>query len=81
MAAIKRLKHRPVEIFRDRSGRHRFRVRAKNGRVLASSQAYAGRWGARKGAAALLRAMQDVAGPEDEDLLQGEGRGCSPTNS
>ena len=79
MAAVKRPKHRPVEIFRDKSGRHRFRVRARNGRVLASSQAYAGRRGARKGAAALLRAMQEVAGLEG--LFQGEGRGCSQTSS
>ena len=63
MPAVKRPKHRPVEIFRDESGRHRFLVRARNGRVLASSQAYAGRPGARKGAAALYRVLQQWPEP------------------
>ena len=73
MAAVKNSKHRPVEIFRDRSGRHRFRVRAGNGRILASSQAYAQRSGARKGAVALLRALREVA----EDSLAYEKETCS----
>ncbi|MCY4383883.1 MAG: DUF1508 domain-containing protein [Nitrospinae bacterium] len=79
MAAVKNAKHRPVEIFRDRSGRHRFRVRARNGRVLASGQAYAQRSGARKGAAALLRVLQQVA--KAGDSLVNEEKSCSPTNS
>ena len=79
MLAVRNSKYRPVEIFRDKSGRHRFRVRARNGRVLASSQAYAGRWGARKGAAALVRLLGEAAGAVN--LLEGEGGGCSRTNS
>ena len=79
MPAVKRDKYRPVEIFRDKSGRHRFRVRARNGRILASSQAYAHRASAYKGAAALRRLMQEVG--EAGDLPEGEGEGCSRTNS
>ena len=79
MPAVKKANHRPVEIFRDKSGRHRFRVRARNGRILASSQAYAHRAGAYKGAAALRRLMQEVG--EAGDLPEGEGEGCSRTNS
>ena len=74
MLAVKRSKYRPVEIFRDKFGRHRFRVRARNGRVLASSRAYAGRAGARKGAAALVRLLGETAGTGS--LLEGEGGGC-----
>lgn len=79
MLAVRNSKYRPVEIFRDKSGRHRFRVRAKNGRVLASSQAYASRGGARKGAAALVRLLGEATGMGN--LLEGEGGGCSRTNS
>lgn len=79
MSAVKRPEHRPVEIFRDKSGRHRFRVRARNGRVLASSQAYAGRSGARKGAAALCRVLRQVANAGDS--LVNEEKLCSRTNS
>ncbi len=78
MAAVKNAKYRPVEIFRDKSGRHRFRVRARNGRILASSQAYARRSGARKGAAALLRLLKEAGGIGN--LFEGEGRGCSLTS-
>ena len=76
MGAVKRSKYRPIEIFRDRSGGHRFRVRARNGRVLASSQAYADRWGARKGAAALWRVLREVAA----DSFVNEEKSCSPKN-
>lgn len=79
MAAVKNSKYRPVEIFRDESGRRRFRVRARNGRVLASSRAYASRSGAGKGAAALVRLLGEAAGTGN--LLEGEGGGCSRTNS
>ncbi len=79
MPAVKRPKHRPVEIFRDESGRHRFRVRARNGRVLASSRAYAGRSGAGKGAAALCRVLQQAA--RAGDSLVNEERSCSRMNS
>ncbi|MCY3822909.1 MAG: DUF1508 domain-containing protein [Nitrospinae bacterium] len=79
MPAVRNSKYRPVEIFRDKSGRHRFRVRARNGRVLASSQAYADRSGARKGAAALCRVLQQVA--KAGDSLVNEEKSCSRTNS
>ena len=79
MLAVRNSKYHPVEMFRDKSGRHRFRVRARNGRVLASSQAYVGRAGARKGAAALVRLLGEAAGTRS--LLEGEGGGCSRTNS
>lgn len=79
MAAVKRPRHRPVEIFRDKSGRHRFRVRARNGRVLASSRAYACRSGARKGAAVLCRVLQQVA--RAGDSLVNEEKSCSRMNS
>ncbi|MDE0332796.1 MAG: DUF1508 domain-containing protein [Nitrospinae bacterium] len=79
MASVKNSKHRPVEIFRDISGRNRFRVRARNGRVLATSQAYASRWGARRGAAALLRVLQEPG--EAGAMHQEEAAGCSRTNS
>ena len=79
MRAVKRPEHRPVEIFSDESGRHRFRVRARNGRVLASSQTYAGRSGARKGAAALCRVLQQVA--KAGDSLVNEEKSCSRMNS
>ena len=79
MRAVKRPEHRPVEIFADESGRHRFRVRARNGRVLASSQTYAGRSGARKGAAALCRVLQQVA--KAGDSLVNEEKSCSRTSS
>ena len=79
MPAVKKANHRAIEIFKDKSGRHRFRVRARNGRILASSQAYAHRAGAYKGAAALRRVMQEAV--EAGDLPEGEGEGCSRTNS
>ena len=79
MPAVKRPKHHPVEIFRDKSGRHRFRVRARNGRVLASSRAYAYRRGARRGAAALRRVLQQVA--KAGDSLVNEEKSCSRMNS
>ena len=79
MPAIKDSKYRSVEIFRDKSGGHRFRVRARNGRVLASSQAYADRWGARKGAAALVRLLREADGTGN--LLEREGGRCSRMNS
>ena len=79
MPAVKRPKRRPVEIFTDESGRHRFRVRARNGRVLASSRAYADRRGARKGAAALCRVLQQAA--KTKDSLMNEERSCSRMNS
>ena len=79
MPAVKRATYRPVEIFEDKSGRRRFRIRAKNGRVLASSQAYAGRASARKGAAALWRLVKQAG--EFGHLLQEEGEGCARTNS
>ena len=76
---MKRSCRRPVEILQDKSERLRFRVRARNGRILASSQAYAGRSGARKGAEALLRVLQESG--ETGDMLQKEGEGCSRTSS
>lgn len=79
MLAVRNSRHRPVEIFRDKSGRHRFRVRARNGRVLASSRAYAHRGSARKGAAALVRLLREADGTGN--LLEGEGGGCSRMNS
>ncbi len=78
MRAVKRSGRRPIEIFEDESGRHRFRVRAKNGRILASSQAYAGRVGAHKGAASLRRLMREAN--DGEDSLMNEEKPCSRTN-
>jgi hypothetical protein len=44
-----------IELFKDKSGKWRFRARANNGRILASSEAYSSRANVRKGAKSLKR--------------------------
>lgn len=48
-----------IEYFRDVAGKHRFRIRAKNGEIIAQSEAYETAANARKGVAALHRVHQD----------------------
>tara|TARA_Y100000590_G_scaffold440538_1_gene566051 strand:- start:178 stop:492 length:315 start_codon:yes stop_codon:yes gene_type:complete len=37
------------EIYKDKAGKHRFRLRARNGEIICASQAYASRSSCRKG--------------------------------
>lgn len=46
------------EVYEDTAGKYRYRLKAHNGEVIASGQAYASRKGARAGAAALQRAAK-----------------------
>lgn len=39
-----------LELFQDKKKRWRFRAKARNGEILAQSQAYSTRWSARRGA-------------------------------
>jgi uncharacterized protein YegP (UPF0339 family) len=41
---------RTVEIYRDRRGKYRYRVKAGNGEIISQSQAYTRRWTATRGA-------------------------------
>jgi len=49
-----------IEYFKDTAGQHRFRIRAKNGEIIAQSEAYEQPASARKGAAAIHRVLQDT---------------------
>lgn len=49
-----------IEYFRDVAGKHRFRIRAKNGEIIAQSEAYEQPASARKGVAAIHRTLQDT---------------------
>ncbi|KAA1397844.1 YegP family protein [Aeromicrobium ginsengisoli] len=44
------------EVYEDKSGKFRFRLKAGNGEVVASSEAYESKSGAHKGAGAVQRA-------------------------
>ena len=44
------------EVFQDLAGQWRWRLKARNGEVVAQSESYTHRWGARKGAMAARRA-------------------------
>jgi uncharacterized protein len=46
------------EVFQDRQGRYRFRLKAGNGEIIAASEAYSTRSGAIKGIDAFKRAAQ-----------------------
>ncbi|TWS22224.1 DUF1508 domain-containing protein [Tsukamurella sputi] len=46
------------EVYEDSAGKFRFRLKAGNGEVVASGQAYASRKGAHDGAAAVQRAAE-----------------------
>jgi len=48
------------EILRGRTGLYRFRLIAANGEVIAPSQRYKTKAGARKGIAAVMRATHDI---------------------
>jgi uncharacterized protein YegP (UPF0339 family) len=47
-----------IELFEDRRGARRWRIRAANGRILATSEAYAERRNAQDTVAALLEAIE-----------------------
>ncbi|MBN9610820.1 MAG: DUF1508 domain-containing protein [Actinobacteria bacterium 69-20] len=49
------------EIYEDKSGKFRFRLKAGNGEVVAQGQAYASRDGAHGGAEAVQRAAEGAA--------------------
>ena len=46
-----------IEVFKDKAGEWRFRVKAKNGRVIAQSEGYKRVEGAEKGISALEEAL------------------------
>ena len=52
------------EIFKDKAGEFRFRIRATNGNILASSEGYVGKASAQK---AIDRIKSDAAGAAVDD--------------
>lgn len=50
-----------IEYFQDISGHWRFRVKGRNGEIVASSEAYSSKSNAERGADALRRAIADAA--------------------
>jgi uncharacterized protein YegP (UPF0339 family) len=44
------------EVYQDRSGKHRFRLKASNGEIVASGEAYESKAAAHKGCEAVQRA-------------------------
>ena len=48
------------EIFKDKSGGYRFNLKAGNGEVVASSESYSSKDGAKNGAEAVRRAAADA---------------------
>ena len=52
------------EIYRDRAGAWRFRLRARNGAVVASSEPYAGRAGCENGIQSVRRLITEGFSPE-----------------
>ena len=51
----------PVEIFKDKSGEWRFRVRAKNKKIIAASEGYKRRGSAVNGVVSLKKNMEDIS--------------------
>lgn len=49
------------EVYEDKSGKFRFRLKAGNGEVVANGEAYESRSGAHKGAGAVQRAADGAA--------------------
>lgn len=47
------------EYFIDRAGKHRFRVKGRNGEIIVSSQGYVSRYNAERGFAALQEAVNE----------------------
>jgi uncharacterized protein YegP (UPF0339 family) len=48
------------EIYKDRKGEYRFRLRSRNGEVVATGESYPTKDGAKRGIAAVLRAAAGV---------------------
>ena len=48
------------ELYKDRAGQYRFRLKAGNGEVIATSEAYATKSAAKNGIAAVLRSTTDA---------------------
>ena len=55
------------EVYEDNAGKFRFRLKAGNGEVVASGQAYSTRKGAHEGAAAVQRAADGAKVEDVED--------------
>ena len=54
-------KHGKIEIFRDRKREWRYRLKGRNGEIMAQSEGYRTRWSAKRGA----RRFQAVASEAD----------------
>lgn len=54
------------EVYQDRAGKHRFRLKASNGQVVASGEAYETKAAAKKGCESVLKAA-DGAPIEEVD--------------
>lgn len=52
------------EVYEDKSGKHRFRLKASNGQVVATGEAYETRAAAKKGCESVQRAAEGA--PVDE---------------
>lgn len=48
------------EVYQDRAGKYRFRLKASNGQVVATGEAYETKAAARKGCESVLRAATDA---------------------
>ena len=49
-----------IEIYKDRGGEFRFRVKAKNGEIVASGESYATKAGAERGVKAMAKAVKNA---------------------
>ncbi|HEY2832500.1 MAG TPA: DUF1508 domain-containing protein [Sporichthyaceae bacterium] len=48
------------EVFTDKAGKYRFRLKAANGEVVAQGEAYESHWGAKEGCEAVRRAAAEA---------------------
>ena len=56
------------EIFQDKAGGYRFRLRSRNGKIIAASESYQTRYGAARGVEAARRSAGEAVLPENGGL-------------
>lgn len=59
--------HPRFELFEDKAGRFRFRLRSRNGKIIAASEPYLTRYGAAEGIASVRRAAAAAEGKIEEE--------------
>jgi uncharacterized protein YegP (UPF0339 family) len=57
------------EIYQDKAGEYRFRLKAGNGEIVAVGESYPTAEGARHGCEAVKRAAAEAAIPGDEEIV------------